>query len=37
VRDGTAWRLATTPRLDARRDMLFSVAATGADEVRAVG
>jgi hypothetical protein len=34
---GTRWRLATTPRLDTRRDMLFAATATGADDVWAVG
>jgi hypothetical protein len=35
--DGTAWRVATTPRLNSRGDMLFSAAATGTADVWAVG
>jgi hypothetical protein len=35
--DGTAWRVAGTPRLDTQRDMLFSATAAGAGDVWAVG
>jgi Phosphoesterase family len=35
--NGTAWRVVDTPRLNTRRDMLFSAAATGPADVWAVG
>ncbi len=35
--DGTAWHVVPAPRLDDRRDILFSATATGPDDVWAVG
>jgi hypothetical protein len=35
--NGSAWQVATTPRLNTQRDLLFSATATGAGDVWAVG
>jgi phospholipase C len=35
--NGNAWHVVPTPKLDTRRDLLFSATATGSDDVWAVG